>query len=344
MLTTASENLGAGHKVSRGLATTLFFLFPAHTRTPRSLSRRPKRLAPSPSSRPGVQAPSPSSRPGGPDPQPLLQMLLQTPSPSSRPRVQIPLFLPQTRGSRPLVPPPDPGVQAPNPSSSDPGVQPPGPSSLRPGGPAPAPPPDVPPGPQPLLQTQGSRPAAPPPDPGVQPPAPLPDPGVQAPSPSSRCSSRPPAPPPDPRSRSHSSALRPGGPDSQSLLQTPGSSPLAPPPSDPGVQTRSPFPLRPGGLVPQPFLAQTQACLLPLTLTQSVPWWHSGWASACPCRGRRFHLWSQQIPPAAGDKTRGCATTPEPAATTEAQAPRADILQPEQPPQGRVPRSPAHRS
>ena len=232
MLTTASENLGAGHKVSRGLATTLFFLFPAQTRDPCSLSRRPKRPAPNPSSRPRVQTPSPSS--------------------------------------------PDPGVQAP------------------------APPPDAPPDPQPLLQTRGPDPTLPPSDLGVQTPSPF---------------------------------SRPQGP-----------APPAPSPSDPGVQTRSPFPLRPGGLVPQPFLAQTQACLLPLTLTQSVPWWHSGWASACPCRGRGFHLWSQQIPPAAGDKTRGCATTPEPAATTEAQAPKADILQPEQPPQGRVPRSPAHRS
>ena len=151
LLTTASENLGAGHKVSRGLATTLFFLFPAHTRAPRSLSRRPKRLAPSPSSRPGVQtpspsspdpgvqAPSPSSRPGGPDPQPLLQMLLQTPSPSSRPGVQIPLFRPQTRGSRLPVPSPDPRVQ------------PPGPSSLRPRGPDPQPLP---------AQTRGSSPSA----------------------------------------------------------------------------------------------------------------------------------------------------------------------------------------
>ena len=260
---------------------------------------------------------------------------------STYPGSSLPLSQAQETSPQPLLQTWGPDPQSLLPRPGGPGPQ---PLLQTRGSRPPAPPPDAPPDSQPLLQTRGPDPTLPPSDTGVQTPSPSSRPGGPAPSPSSRCSSRPPAPPPDPGSRSHSSALRPGGPDSQSLLQTPGSSPLAPPPSDPGVQTRSPFPLRPGGLVPQPFLAQTQACLLPLTLTQSVPWWHSGWASACPCRGRRFHLWSQQIPPAAGDKTRGCATTPEPAATTEAQAPRADILQPEQPPQGRVPRSPAHRS
>ena len=186
------------------------------------------------------------------------------------------------------------------------------PSLSGPGDQCPAPPPDpgvqAPspsclrpggPDPQPLLpQTQGSRPPAPPPDPG-------PDLGVLAPSPSTRPWSRPGDLAPSPNSRPWS---RPGGPDPQPLLP----------------QTRGPG--------PQPFLAQTQACLLPLTLTRSIPWWYSGWESACPCRGRRFHLWSQQIPHAAGDKTHVCATTPEPAATTVAQAPRAGALQSEQPP------------
>ena len=28
-----------------------------------------------------------------------------------------------------------------------------------------------------------------------------------------------------------------------------------------------------------------------------LPWWSSGWGSACQCRGHGFHPWSRRIPP-----------------------------------------------
>ena len=34
-------------------------------------------------------------------------------------------------------------------------------------------------------------------------------------------------------------------------------------------------------------------------LTQGLPWWRSGWESACQCRGQGFEPWSGKIPHAA---------------------------------------------
>ena len=43
-----------------------------------------------------------------------------------------------------------------------------------------------------------------------------------------------------------------------------------------------------------------------------LPWWRSGWESACQCRGHGFEPWSGKIPHAAG-QLGPCATTTEPA-------------------------------
>ena len=43
-----------------------------------------------------------------------------------------------------------------------------------------------------------------------------------------------------------------------------------------------------------------------------LPWWRSGWESACQCRGHRFEPWSGKIPHAA-EQLGPWATTTEPA-------------------------------
>ena len=43
-----------------------------------------------------------------------------------------------------------------------------------------------------------------------------------------------------------------------------------------------------------------------------LPWWRSGWESACQCRGHRFMPWSRNIPHAA-EQLGPWATTTEPA-------------------------------
>ena len=43
-----------------------------------------------------------------------------------------------------------------------------------------------------------------------------------------------------------------------------------------------------------------------------LPWWRSGWESACQCRGHGFVPWSGKIPHAA-EQLSPCATTTEPA-------------------------------
>ena len=43
-----------------------------------------------------------------------------------------------------------------------------------------------------------------------------------------------------------------------------------------------------------------------------LPWWHSGWDSACQCRGHGFEPWSGKIPRAA-EQLGPWATTTEPA-------------------------------
>ena len=44
---------------------------------------------------------------------------------------------------------------------------------------------------------------------------------------------------------------------------------------------------------------------------EGLPWWHSGWESACQCRGRGFRPWSGRIPHAA-EELGPCTTTTEP--------------------------------
>ena len=45
---------------------------------------------------------------------------------------------------------------------------------------------------------------------------------------------------------------------------------------------------------------------------QGLPWWRSGWESACQCRGHRFEPWSGRIPHAV-EQLGPWATTTEPA-------------------------------
>ena len=45
---------------------------------------------------------------------------------------------------------------------------------------------------------------------------------------------------------------------------------------------------------------------------QGLPWWRSGWESACQCRGHGFEPWSGRIPHAA-EQLGPCATATEPA-------------------------------
>ena len=47
-------------------------------------------------------------------------------------------------------------------------------------------------------------------------------------------------------------------------------------------------------------------------MSSGLPWWRSGWESACQCRGHRFEPWSGKIPRAA-EQLGPCATAAEPA-------------------------------
>ena len=49
-----------------------------------------------------------------------------------------------------------------------------------------------------------------------------------------------------------------------------------------------------------------------LEFTVGLPWWHSGWESACQCRAHGFDPWSGKIPHAA-EQLGPCTTTTEPA-------------------------------
>ena len=49
-----------------------------------------------------------------------------------------------------------------------------------------------------------------------------------------------------------------------------------------------------------------------INIFQGLPWWHSGYESACQCRGHGFKPWSGKIPHAA-EQLSSCATTTEPA-------------------------------
>ena len=69
-----------------------------------------------------------------------------------------------------------------------------------------------------------------------------------------------------------------------------------------------------------------------LKFTWGLPWWRSGWESACQCRRHGFRPWSGRIPHAA-EQLGLCATAAEPVlwspqfTTTEALAPGARALQ-----------------
>ena len=52
--------------------------------------------------------------------------------------------------------------------------------------------------------------------------------------------------------------------------------------------------------------------ILELKKKLGLPWWRSGWESACQCRGHGFEPWSGKIPHAA-EQLSPCATTAEPA-------------------------------
>ena len=73
-----------------------------------------------------------------------------------------------------------------------------------------------------------------------------------------------------------------------------------------------------------------------INTTRGLPWWRSGWESACQRRGHGFEPWSGKIPHAA-EHLSPCATTTEPAlkslpaTTTEARVPRAHAPQQERP-------------
>ena len=47
-------------------------------------------------------------------------------------------------------------------------------------------------------------------------------------------------------------------------------------------------------------------------IKRGLPWWRSGWESACQCRGHGIEPWSGKIPHAA-EQLSPCATTTEPA-------------------------------
>ena len=47
------------------------------------------------------------------------------------------------------------------------------------------------------------------------------------------------------------------------------------------------------------------------SISWGLPWWHSGWESACQCRGHGFEPWSGKISHAA-EQLSPCATATEP--------------------------------
>ena len=59
-------------------------------------------------------------------------------------------------------------------------------------------------------------------------------------------------------------------------------------------------------------VAITQVCFSIKNIYPGLPWWRSGWESACQCRGHGFEPWSGKIPHAA-DQLGPWATIAEPA-------------------------------
>ncbi|KAJ8790503.1 hypothetical protein J1605_004476 [Eschrichtius robustus] len=75
----------------------------------------------------------------------------------------------------------------------------------------------------------------------------------------------------------------------------------------------------------QSCVATEEKCFPGAPLWVGLLWWHSGWESACQCRGHGFEPWSRNIPHAAEQ------LSPH-ATTTEGHMPRARALQQEKPP------------
>ena len=64
--------------------------------------------------------------------------------------------------------------------------------------------------------------------------------------------------------------------------------------------------------VQENFLVRKSLSVLFKSLISGLPWWHSGWESACQCRGRGFEPWSGKIPHAT-EQLGPWATITEPA-------------------------------
>ena len=63
---------------------------------------------------------------------------------------------------------------------------------------------------------------------------------------------------------------------------------------------------------PNVYTLSTTFSFSKLNVFSGLPWWRSGWESACRCRGHGFELWSGRIPHAA-EQLGPWATTTEPA-------------------------------
>ena len=62
---------------------------------------------------------------------------------------------------------------------------------------------------------------------------------------------------------------------------------------------------------PKPFQSHPNLSWQSKLSSLELPWWSSGWTSACQCGGHRFDPWSGKIPQAA-EQLSLCATTDEP--------------------------------
>ena len=65
-------------------------------------------------------------------------------------------------------------------------------------------------------------------------------------------------------------------------------------------------------LASKPYSSHYTSVLLFINMCQGLPWWCSGWESACQCRGHRFEPWSGKIPHAT-EQLGPWATITEPA-------------------------------
>ena len=67
-----------------------------------------------------------------------------------------------------------------------------------------------------------------------------------------------------------------------------------------------------GPVSPNYWACTSGACALQQERPRGLPWWCSGWESACQCRGHGFEPWSGRIPRAA-ERLGPWATIAEPA-------------------------------